>query len=70
MSDLFSQWARSLGGLWRCQEGIEPPIHGHVKKEHYLVGGRPTPLKNMSQLGLFHILWKIKKCSKTTNQLW
>ena len=34
--------------------------------ESYLVGGWPTPLKNMKVNGkyYFHILWKIKKCSK------
>jgi hypothetical protein len=31
----------------------------------YLVGGQPTPLKNMSQMGLlFPFAWKNKKCSK------
>jgi hypothetical protein len=30
-----------------------------------LVGGVPTPLKNMSQLGLIILnIWKNKKCSK------
>ena len=32
---------------------------------HMLVGGIPTPLKNISQWnGLSHIFWKNKKCSK------
>jgi hypothetical protein len=39
-----------------------------VKK--YLVGGIPTPLKNISQLGLlFPIYGKIKDMFQTTNQI-
>ena len=48
--------------------GISPHLLPEVTGQsisYILVGGIPTPLKNISQLGLlFPIYGKIKKCSK------
>jgi len=39
---------------------------------HCLVGGSPTPLKNISQMDFFPNIWKNKKCSKppTSCYIW
>ena len=44
-------------------------IHGHMGYKVYLVGGRPTPLKHISHLGLlFPMQQKNKKKSKPTTR--
>jgi hypothetical protein len=54
MQTLLLRWSSGKHGRPNCQQPI--PI---------LVGGIPTPPKNISQLGsLFPNIWKNKKCSK------
>ena len=49
-----------LGGWWSITKS-QRFKQTSTWKRHILVGGWPTPLKNISQLGwLSHILWKIK----------
>ena len=52
-------------GIRSGDRGSNSTSHTNNGAIHNLVGGIPTPLKNISQLGwLSHILWKIKNVPK------